>query len=1487
MNIEIGTTIKGYQIREKIGEGGFALVYRAYQPALAREVAIKVILPQHANNPDFVRRFETEAQTVARLEHIHIVPLYDYWREPDNAFLVMRWIRGGSLANAIDGTPWELGRATHFFDQVADGLYAAHRGGVVHRDIKPDNMLLDEDGNAYLTDFGIAQLVGKKGDADGSVSGSIGYVAPEQLTDDELHPQTDIYALGLVLYEMLVGEHVYKGATISQIIQNHLYEPIPNICDKRDLPTAVNDVLQRATAKEPLERFATARDFAVAFNQALSPSPIVVQPDDAPLINPYKGLRSFEQADADDFFGRDRLVGELLGRLQEPVAEQHFLAVVGASGSGKSSVVKAGLLPALRKGALPQSENWFIAQMTPGTQPLKNLEQALLTVAITPPSNLSTLLKSSEQGLSLAVKRVLGETATHLVLVIDQFEEAFTLCEDEGERNQFLTVLANAVSLSDSQLWVIATLRADFFDRPLQHGRIGQLFQKRTQVVLPMSTEELENAITLPAQRAGASVDSDLLAQLIGDVQAEPGALPLLQYALTELFERRDGRRLTLASYQASGGVTGALARKADDLLAQLSPSEQALAQQVFLRLVTLGEGKEDTRRRARLSELQTLVTSEHSHTLTTVLNTFGTQRLLTFDTESETREPTVEVAHEALIRTWRRLRDWLDQSRDDIRLQRQLASAMQDWQKAQRDNSYLLNGGRLAQFDEWSRTTHFSLTPNERAYIEASVRVEGQRYRLLRNLRVASVAFAIISVLAIVAVAYSAVSLSTANQTAQTAQAQAQNANDDVLRANNTLVQVATDVNIAQSTFQAVQFQSETLRLASLAREELDNENIEFASLLAIRSLRMQDNVTASLVLQNAYRGLNTRTLMGHEDEIFGVAFSPDSQYVLSGSRDSTAKLWQRDTGELIRTFTGHTDTVSAVAYHPDGEWIATGSEDLTINVWDVNTGDIIRTFSGQQADIRGIAFSHNGLYLASASDDKTVVIWEVATGKEIWNFVAHDDFVSTVAFSPDDRFILTGSYDGTAKLWDISGDTIPDEATLTLQSEDLIVIGVAFSPDGQYALTGGFNKRGVLWNLETGVIIREFVGHTDVLWGLGFSPDGRFVYTASDDTTVRLWDIETAELLQVFAVGEDALNFAVAPDGNTIAVGTNEYNVKLWDVARGTEERTFAMRDEGLSGVALTSDGTQILMLYNNGELYKIDRDSGASTKLMVTLADRVSATNISADDRLMAIATRDLLVTIWDLQTGELVQTITGLEDMAWDVSFSADARLLLTGSRDGKVRLWEVATATEILEPLQHEEPITAVLFSPDGKFIGTGSGESVAKLWDINTGELLNTYEDHDDWIESVAFSSDGKLLLTASDDATVKLWDVDSAEVLYTFRAISAIVVVVVFSPNDQRIVAGYENGDVVVWDVNSKEIVFTLRGHTASISDVKFAPDNETVITSSEDNTVKVWNISLPKFIERVCQRLVQSADYVRDFTDEERILANLPDDQATCPQP
>jgi DNA-binding SARP family transcriptional activator/ABC-type glycerol-3-phosphate transport system substrate-binding protein len=666
-----GPLVRGYEIREAIATGPAGTVYRAYQPSVGREVFLKVIPAELADDPDFIRRFEQNAQAIAQIEHPHVVPVYDFWREPGAAYLAMRFLHGGSLADRILRGPLAAGDIARIVDQIGSAVEAVHRTGILVGSLSGENVFFDETGNAFLADLDLAEpvAVGAR-----SVKG-------------------DVQALAAVVAQALVG----RVGGLPEILVG--------------LAPAMT-----AALSGPNDDVASFRQGVLAALDAGASSIVIDE-------NPYKGLRSFEAADASDFFGRERFVERLVARLSGRGPGSRFVAVVGPSGSGKSSAVKAGLLPALRGGAAPGSETWYVVKMVPGAHPFDELESALMTVAVDPPPSLLEML-TGERGIARTLRRVLPDDAP-LLLVIDQFEELFTL-STAGSAERFLDAVAEVVADDTARVRVVATLRADFYDRPLRHRAMGEMLRLGTEVLTPMSPEELERAITGPAERVGATCEPALVGEMVAAVVEQPSALPLLQFALTEIFDRRDGSILRSSAYRAIGGVSGAVVDRAEAVFSSFDRGEQAAARDVFLRLVTLGEGTGDTRRRALRSELTSITGSGAE--AQRVVDVCVRNRLLSLDRDPVTRTPSVEIAHEALLAAWGRLAGWIDEARSDVRARQRLGEAAAEWVSRGGDDGFVLGGGRLGRYEGWLDHPPVALTIDERRFLEASVAVEARR---------------------------------------------------------------------------------------------------------------------------------------------------------------------------------------------------------------------------------------------------------------------------------------------------------------------------------------------------------------------------------------------------------------------------------------------------------------------------------------------------------------------------------------------------------------------------------------------------------------------------------------------------------------------------------------------------------------------------------------------------------------------------------------
>ncbi len=1506
--------IRGYEVYEILGTGHVGIVFRAHQPVVGRDVAIKVILPEFANRPDFIRRFENEARLVARLEHPHIVPLYDFWREPDGAYLVMRWIRGGNLAATLKQGAWNLEPAVRMIEQISNALAMAHQQGVVHRDIKPANILLDQDGNAYLTDFGIATMIweglddANEYDPENDTSGSLGYISPEIVQGEPSTPLTDIYSLGIVLYEMLAGQHPFPDVQKNKLIEKHLNEPIPSILKVRpEIPVAIDEIIQQATAKNPDERFLDALSMAHALLQSLreksqtEPEAFVAE-QEATVRNPYKGLHPFQEVDAADFFGREVMISKLLSRMSSWETQQtqkenevagRFLALIGPSGSGKSSIFKAGLLPALRRGALPGSSQWFIAEMTPGDQPLEELEIALLKVSAEKNIDLTKMLQQHGEGLNAITQAVLPLEDDRLLMVVDQFEELYFEDVDGDDRELFIKNLCEAVNDPRGKVKVIITLRADFYDRPLKHSGLGSLVADHSEVLLPLSTDELEKAIQEPAKQMGIEFEPGLVSIIVKDVRQRPGALPMLQYALTELFDHRQGHVMTHQAYKSIGGVSKALARRAEELYDKLDENDRAITQQIFLRLITLGEGAEDTRRRVLRPELETLSTeSLDKQSVKDVLDLCGEARLLTFDHDPGTRQPTVEVAHEALLREWHRLRNWLDSYRDDIRMQRRLAIATNEWLQAGEDASFLARGSRLDQYAEWAQTTDLALTRTEGKFLAASLREREafrekeaaqkareasleQRSRLFLRALVGIFALATIIALGLTALTF--------NQKRQALE--------------------AYSLSLAANAQQALNnLDSSTALVLALAANRIDNPPIESQRIL----------MDAAYAPGPIKRYDAEAIFFGVEAPATSVALSPNGDTAMSGFSDGSIVLWEISSGEEIQRFFGHTEKINEIMFSPDGASALSVGDDSRVFYWDLNQGIARFQLFGHSGAVRAVDLSPDGSTAISGGFSGTsfenkgeLILWDLQTGEERHRFEGHISGVVEAVFSLNGNSILSSAGDaelfsdlGTEKfeqgtdifemiLWDTSSG----EILKRFDNLDHDAYDISITSDGSHALFASYyDNVTTLWDLASANKTLSFEGHRDSVRSVAISADDEKALTASDDNSLILWNLQSGEVIAQLKAHQSAvLDVSLSPNGRSAISSALDGDIILWELGDAMEIGQYFGHQDMVWDTTFTPDGKAFLsvsgaaspaMLSQDTSIRLWDLESGAQINSAEIPVDVIFQVAITPDGRTGLLASNEPFVRLWDLENWREIGRLEGHEGWIPGIDISPDGDHALTCSVDGTLILWDLDTLEAIHRLDGHGKGLWSVAFSPDGRTALSDSGDSSMIFWDLETGEEIRSFIPEGDMIEQgssgIAFMPDGETAIAAGNAGQIIHWDLATGEELRRFGQHSDLRARVEISQDGSIALTSGMDGTLKLWDIDNGQLIREFRGREpATVFDIAISSDGQTALSGSSDRTIIQWHLMNPTLDE--LKNWIATNRYIRQLTCEERELYRI----------
>jgi WD40 repeat protein len=1164
---------------------------------------------------------------------------------------------------------------------------------------------------------------------------------------------------------------------------------------------------------------------------------------------PYRGLASFQPEDTAWFFGREELALHLARLATGTGAPGLPLAVVGPSGSGKSSLLQAGLVPRLRASSAARPDGRPVVLITPGEEPLATLAGALAPLVPhghggpEEPALAARALREAPDRYAALIGRGQDPPA----IIVDQFEETFTATGGETGRQEFVTALS---ALSSTTL-VVLGLRADFYGHALRYPQLARVLQDRQIVVGPMSASQLRQAIVEPARKAGLDIEDGLVEVLLTDMRPpgapepaeaghEAGALPLLSHALLATWERSRGSRLTVADYQASGGIRDAIARTAEAAYATLDERDAEAARLLFLRLVHVADDSRETRARVPLGDLP-----GDAATTAAVLERFVEHRLVTLDVG------TAEITHEALLDAWPRLRAWIDADRDDIRSRRFITSAAQAWAEAGRETAALLRGGQLAFARDWAAAgDHRALLSQlARDFIDAGVAEErAQQAAQRRHTRRLRQLVGALTVLVLV----------TAGLTGYAFQQR----------------QLATTAkNQAES------------RSVAIEADEVRGDDPALAAQLSLAAYRITPTPGALASLLESSGTPRAARIFDSDGVIQAVALSPDHRLVAVAAADGTLRLWNTaQPGHPVRVSTvvalGRQDPLYAAAFSPDGSVLAAAGADGTVSLWRVTDPrhpvPVGGTLTGPKQTIYSLAFSRAGLLAAGSADD-AAWLWNVSdlahpvpVGSPL---TGASGPVQSVAFSPDGRLLAAGSADDTVRLWNVTKPARPALAS-TLTGPANVVYAVAFSPDGTSLAAGSKDDKVWLWNVTNPakpVPAAPFTGATDWIMAVAFSPGGRLLAEGGSDGRILVWNTATHALLDTFPHPQPVTSLAWDGQGLLIAGDADGY-VRVWRVPG-----PGLMTGSPVNSIAYSPGGRALAVGASDLQLWNpVTRTMTASAGPPGGPGNFVNAVAYSPGGDLIATGYGDGQIQLWrpgarltplgKPQTAS--EAAPGTPNMVEFMAFGAHGNILASAEDDGTVRLWDITDPARP-RPLAaiHDSGtyVFSVAFSPGGRLLAAASADAQVRLWNVTSpahpvpigrplaGATNSAY--------SVAFSPDGHTLAIGSADRDIRLWNVtDPAHPRRTGPALtgpSGYVYSVAFSHDGHTLAAGNTDGSVWLWNLTSPahpHLIATLDGPTGHVYSVAFSPSGRKLAAADSAGLVWLWDTRASEATTAVC---------------------------------
>jgi WD40 repeat protein/serine/threonine protein kinase len=1445
-----------YHNRDLIGVGGFAAVVRCFDEALDSMVTIKVLLENWSASADIRARFLQEAKLLRRIRNEHVVTVHDIGELDDGRpYFVMEYADRGSLEQRLEAFASErkidAASIAQIVNALAEGLGALHSAEIVHRDIKPANILirsadgtisasrdktiiqstlLAPDEHILIGDLGLAKVTtpSQLASAEKFVSnptiigGSAGYQSPEQTQPNgQISFATDIYAATAVVWRLTTGVTPPAQSQIADVLKT--------------IEAPWREIFTQGLASNPDDRHSTIEVWRNVITSALADSDTLLRPvaqsgagNAAAVLCPYKGLAAYQPEDAEFYCGREALVDQLIGRLNS----NRILVVAGPSGSGKSSLVRAGLIPAIKMGALPDSAQWRIALFTPGADPLAELHFQLSK------NNKERACSLDELRQQPTLARRLAADDESVLICIDQFEELFTLCHNKQDRQLFFDALAAHIDPADSHSHVVIAVRADFYGNCAMFPWLARKVSDNQVLVGPMERNELRRAIEKPAKRAGLALEDGLVEAILDEAGNDPGALPLVAHLLVETWARRRHNTLTLVGFSAAGGVAGAISKSADTIYEQeFDQQQKAVARRLLLRLVTPGEGAADTRRRL---DIESLSRDEQPELMHQLVERLTKARLLTVD------DNTVEVAHEALIRTWPRFRGWIEEERDNLRLRQRIDRNASEWDASQRDQDFLYRGTPLATALEWKIHHGSELSQLGAEFLDKSdavqqAAIEKEKQQQLRSNKIRRMSIGALALLALLAGISSIIAMS-------------------ALRTSRVNEKIAAAASIESN--------ERFVRALATSSVSLVESDPYAALILAAESntRSMAPSIEARSLLIESRNALSNATLIPFASPIkvgdaYSAAIHPLGTIIATGDRSGEIKLWDFESGLLLSRLNGHQFGVEKITFSPDGMLLASGDLDGSLLLWKVAKPKRVpppAQLMSRAGEVWGVAFSHDGKLLASASEDGTARLFDVNTGAQQGQpLVKQLGGFNSIAFSPDDSLLVAGGGQGVIRSWDVA---TRKQIWANTKQKLSAVRELHFSHDGSLISLRSDSDTRLLNSADgTPLDLRPFsnISGLDLQSERGgfFMPDNETMINGAGDGKIYLWNMQTAEHTFTSRLGHASgiEHIALSKDGAKLISLGQDQQLRRWHFKpKLALTQLIGKHVNGLNAIALDPQANHVIAGGNSDVITLLPTKGGAS-KTLVRDAAKIQTLAFHPNGAQFVAGYEDGSVQIRSVDNASLT-TIQAHQSAITHLAYHPNGKIFATGATDGLLQLWSTSDGSSIGEPLgPHTGGVTRIAFSPDGAEFAVASLSGVVRIWQTQDQKNLVDFNADDNTIWSVAYNALGDTLVTASDDEVVAIWERKSLKQLHTLSGHDAGATDAQFSPDGRTLLTSARNGAIRLWDSASMEQIGSpLRLHKKSVWQIAWLPDSQHFVSASVNGNIHLWNILS---IERACE--------------------------------